>query len=226
MPLIINTNLPVTDMNSLPRFLALFLSVLLAGPLTLLGCDAADPAAPSAVTADAPLATANAGARGPSVNGSGHFTTPRADGSDFLRRFTVSAREHADGEVTGRLNLQALGQHTQGDVTCVNFFDNVAVLAGFVTANGNGGDQEAGYYVFRVGGNFVIFVEDNGEGGGAAPDRITLVAQFFGNGEFPDLDFPDDQSVVDFACTQPLGVVQSFLSPLNDIVAGNIQVRP
>ena len=126
-------------MNALPRFLALFLAVLLAGPLTLLGCDAADPAASSAVTADAPLATANAGARGPSVNGSGHFTIPRADGSDFLRRFTVNARENADGEVTGRFNVQALSGHLQGDVTCFNFFDNVAVLAGFLTANA--GDQ-------------------------------------------------------------------------------------
>ena len=203
----------MTLLNRLAPLGAL-LTLAFALTLTLAACDAADPAASSAVTAAPPLATSHAGARGPSVNGSGHLTIPISDGSDILRRFTVHARANADGEVTGRFNLHSGGGHFQGDVTCVNFFDNVAVLAGFVTANEND--------IFRLGGNFVTIVEDNGEGGGAPPDRVGRVLQ---SPVGADADFPTDQSVVDFACTTSLEVALSFFD-LDAIEAGNIQVRP
>lgn len=110
------------------------------------------------------LAAMTAGSGGASsparASGSGHI----ADGP--RRTFSFTAVERADGTVGGQAQLYARGfpakVHMQ--VTCLRVDGSVAYVSGINT--------KADPDVFE--GIWAIFgVQDNGEGAGSAPDRIT-----------------------------------------------------
>jgi hypothetical protein len=125
-----------------------------------------------------------------SATGSGHMQL-----GGELRTFSFNAIEREDGSVSGHALLQARVIDTTGhvDVDCLNVVGNVALISG--TA--------------RDGTTRAFGVEDNGEGGNASPDRITLVfsGPFFTPGVCMVLT-PADAA--------------PFLMPIED---GNVQVR-
>jgi hypothetical protein len=115
--------------------------------LTLLGTIALLAAAPILAEGDGVVHSAT---------GSGHLTL-----GDDLRTFAFSAVERSDGTVTGQALLQARLVDATGhiEIDCLNVVGNVALISG----TGRDGTTRA------------FAVEDNGEGGTASPDRITLV---------------------------------------------------
>jgi hypothetical protein len=91
--------------------------------------------------------------------------------------FTFNAVQHQDGSVNGHLeyNLRAEDLTFTAKIDCLDVRDNVAVLGGRIS--------KAETIVFPDGttleipkGTPVVFaVEDNGQGRGAAPDRVSNV---------------------------------------------------
>jgi len=134
------------------------------------------PIEPPALESDVMFGMANSNLVVGSVTGSGHApcapestTTCLAPGP--LRTFTVSARVHADGSVSGTAQVHLRsgeGHKLMIDLECVNFFgenQNRAWFAGPITQSNNPERP--------VGMNVGFAVADNGEGGEADADQIT-----------------------------------------------------
>lgn len=116
-----------------------------------------------------------------SATGSGHVR--RADGG--IRKFTISAIQHADGSVSGEYDLKAgpirllqeAGIHPpqvsfHGTITCMTVVGNSAYLGGVVDRQKNavialGTDEFTGVAIELI---------DNGNGPEAEPDQISSIA--------------------------------------------------
>ena len=125
-----------------------------------------------------------------SATGSGHMQL-----GGELRTFSFSAVERNDGSVTGQAQLQArlVDSTSHVEIDCLNVVGNVAIVSGTLDSG--------------ITGAFAV--EDNGEGGNAPPDRITLLntGPFFTPG------------ICKFLTP---AVVAPFLLPIEK---GNVQVR-
>lgn len=133
------------------------------------------------------------GAPGDAAHGGGHITI---DGEN--RTFAFTAREGADGD-KGQAQLQARQEDARLhiDIDCLRVVGNRAWAAGVVTHSTTP--------TVPPGTRSIFVVEDNGEGGKAPADRLSLV--FSGTGGFFDCEV-------------------SVLAPSQDVERGNIQVRP
>ena len=144
------------------------------------------------------IGSAIAGGPGPSANGHGNLLL------DYeLRTFSFHAREFKDESVEGSFELKnrQQGVRLHAEIDCLLIEGNQATMSGEIT-------QVRGT-VEVIPGDFVWFrVEDNGEGSVNSPDRITLV--------LVELD-PDEP---------PITCNDDFDIDLQDIIAGNIQVKP
>ncbi len=140
-----------------------------------------------------------------SVTGSGSFAVVTQQGD--WRTFAFTARRHADGSVAGqweRIRRQpgnASGTKSHGIVTCFTIIGNQAFLGGFATS---------GLFSTPPNNESAFRVVDNGQGANApAADQMSLewvnAPPGFAAGYCADM--PTDLA-------------------LNDIQAGNIQVRP
>lgn len=144
---------------------------------------------------------AGSAAAGPSATGSGHRTTAQTEpgGIDY-RTFSFAAQQHRDGSVTGQAQVnnraQDLKQHIEID--CLKVIGNRASIGGVITRS------TQGFEGMRA--NF--FVEDNGEGSGGNPDKISNI---FRNGEGLPNDNTDCRAV--------------FVQPVRTVEHGNVQVR-
>ena len=188
------------SIHSIPRSAAL---LLLVGVI-FLGCNEAPTEVMSLEAPDQAVSNEiTVGKRGPvvqSVTGSGNFTT----GGGNFRTFTFTARRHADGTVTGqwqRVNHvgNASESKSHGQVTCFTIIDNQAWIGGFATS---------GLFSTPPNNEVATRVVDNGEGSGST-DQISL--QFVGAG--PGF-------AAGYCGTTPTSPA------LNNVAAGNIQVRP
>ena len=118
------------------------------------------------------LATATSGAPAASnpvvasATGSGHQFRP--DGT--LRSFSFAAQQRADGTVTGQLELnsRSFDVFVHIDIDCLRVEGDVAYMSGRVTYSSNPAEGVVGELNRWA-------VEDNGEGGNAAPDRISTI---------------------------------------------------
>ncbi|HEU4746999.1 MAG TPA: hypothetical protein VFS56_00750 [Gemmatimonadaceae bacterium] len=89
-----------------------------------------------------------------------------------LRNFAFHARRMPDGTVAGEYeNHNRQGAATNhGDVDCLRFVGtNVAVMSGTITRHTN---------PLLEGGRSIFTVQDNGEGSGAAPDKVSVLWLF------------------------------------------------
>lgn len=117
-----------------------------------------------AVTAGALSCTAVAlAASGDSATGGAHITIGGEN-----RTFAFTARER-DGLDRGQAQLQARQTDTRAhiEIDCLRVTGNKAVLGGVVTQTNDG--------VVDEGDRVLFTVVDNGEGGNAPPDVISLV---------------------------------------------------
>lgn len=125
-----------------------------------------------------------------SATGSGHLEL-----GGELRTFSFSSVEQNDGAVTGQAQLQArlVDSTTHVEIDCLNVVGNIAIVSGTLDSG--------------ITGAFAV--EDNGEGGNAPPDRITLLntGPFFTPG---------------ICMVLTPAVVAPFLLPIDE---GNVQVR-
>ena len=137
-----------------------------------------------------------------SATGSGQleFTT---DGVTALRTFAFEATEASDGSVTGeaQINNRSVPGRLHIQIDCLNVIGNDAVMSGTITSS-----TEAGV---PAGASSIFGVQDNGEGAGSAPDRIT---QQFANSGLVCTDITPSN-------------VGLFTYLLRDVEAGNIQVH-
>lgn len=126
------------------------------------------------------------------ATGSGHITV-----NGELRTFAFAAHRDSGGVTLGELQLnnRALDSKTHGTLNCLVVNGNRATMSGVVDTSTN----------FPAGTPIWVEVVDNGEGGAAAADQITLVALFPGGAGVP--------------CTVP------SILPAQDIERGNIQVH-
>ncbi len=133
-----------------------------------------------------------------SVTGSGHFTS----GGEF-RTFAFNAVRRADGTVTGEYqgHNRAADVHWHGNVTCFTVIGNQAWIGGTTETSSDPN-------LIVPGTQSGFRVADNGEGRNTPPDQISL--QFINAGA---------------------GFANAYCGAappapaLNDVQAGNIQVR-
>ncbi len=162
----------------------------------LVACEAA-----SEPEFDVPEPSFGKGAVQQSVSGQGSFIFAGNN-----RTFSFTARRHADGSVSGEWErVNHLGNASQakshGLVTCFTIFGgNQAVLGGFATS---------GAFSASPNNEVAWRVADNSEGAGSPPDQISLQFVTAGPG---------------FAAN--FCVTGSPFIGLNNVVNGNIQVRP
>jgi len=146
--------------------------------------------------------------------GSGHVPGPESS----LRKFTVSAVQHADGSTSGEYDLKLVPLDLlkeldinppllsfHGTVTCMKVVGNSAYLGGVVDS------QENGELFFGRDDFTGVAIEliDNGEGPTAAPDEISSVFVYF----------PETPSTPEDYCDDPAP------GPVFPIDQGNITVR-
>ena len=137
----------------------------------------------------------------------GNGVTDKATGSgvrtESIRHLQFSAIAKADGSVSGQYNLTFEGSgnnRVHAEVTCLRVVGNQAWIGGVIKSSN---------IPARVGREGGFLVEDNGEGRGAAPDRVSLM--------FVNLP-PGGAAVV---CAGGTGVGAT----LADIDKGNVQVH-
>ena len=120
-----------------------------------------------------------------------------------MRIATFDAITHADGSVSGNaeINVLALNVAWHTRIECLTVVGNRAFLGGTVTTSSD-------TTRVRVGTKSYFWVEDNGEGDGAPPDRVSVA----GINETPE-------GLADFC-----GLVLNLL-PGRDVLHGNVQVR-
>jgi hypothetical protein len=137
------------------------------------------------------------------ATGSGHFQYTSDTGVTDLRTFSFEAREYSDGTVNGNAQVKnrATGQTLNIHIDCLNVIGNVAVVSGIAwSATGPG----------NTNGDGAIFaVEDNGQGAGATPDRVTYA--YTGSG---------------LVCTDTTPANVGDIDPLfYDVDGGNVQIH-
>ncbi len=149
---------------------------------------------------------------GPEVSpnfSAGNGVTDQATGSGVrtgsIRHLQFSAIAKADGSVSGQYNLTFEGSgnlRLHAEVTCLRVVGNQAWIGGVNKSSTNPA------IVGREGG---FIVEDNGEGSGAAPDRVSLMFTNLGPGGAAEVcdGFRDG----------------ALLPTLRDIDKGNVQVH-
>ena len=137
----------------------------------------------------------------------GNGVTSQATGSGVragrIGHLQFSAIAMADGSVSGQYNLTFEGSgnfRLQAEVTCLRVVGNQAWIGGVIKSSTNPA---------RVGREGGFVVEDNGDGGGAPPDRVSLM--------FVNLD-PGGAAAV---CAGDTGIDRT----LRDIDSGNVQVH-
>jgi hypothetical protein len=139
-----------------------------------------------------------------SDNASGPLVTGHASviqqPSGALRTFSFSARMMPDGSVKGEYvnhNRQG-GFVNHGEIDCLRLIGtNGAVMSGPIRKSDNPTAPPGGRTIFQV--------EDNGEGGTDAPDRVSMLFNFLAGG------------------TEDCNNTTLTTAPIAD---GNIQVRP
>ncbi len=131
------------------------------------------------------------------ANGSAHTLT-----GGQLRVVTFTARRKADGTADGHFNFNilALGIHFQASVECLTVVGRRAYFGGTITASDDAR--------IRVGTKSYFWVEDNGEGEGAAPDIVSLAG------------VNETQQGLDDFCNLVLNLL-----PPRTVLWGNVQVR-
>ncbi len=140
-------------------------------------------------------------------NGVTHVTD-QATGSGVragtIRHLQFSAIAMADGSVSGQYNLTFEGGifRLQAEVTCLRVVGNQAWIGGVNKSSTNPA---------RVGREGGFIVEDNGEGKGAVPDRVSLMFTNLGPGGAAAVC----AGFLDFA----------LLPTFADIDKGNVQVH-
>ena len=152
-----------------------------------------------------------AGAPGPSANGSGTLEDGTApNGHSFRRHFAFSARTSGDGTVSGNavlVNPAFNGENgnqpymLQIDISCMKVIGNIAFFGGLTRRTNDPSLVDAVYFS----------IEDNGNPG-AGNDRISRA--FF---------FDDDPNTTGDPALCQGNQVGDF--PMEEIVAGNIQLR-
>jgi hypothetical protein len=138
-----------------------------------------------------------------SATGSGQFEFTSNTGVTALRTFAFEATKGSDGSVSGQAQIdnRAIGQRLHIEIDCLNVIGNIAVISGTLT-------QAAGTGI-AVGDSAIFAAQDNGEGAGAAPDRLRRSFENTG-----------------LVCTDitPANVgLYTYL--LNDVQAGNVQIH-
>jgi hypothetical protein len=138
-----------------------------------------------------------------SATGSGQFELTSDAGVTALRTFAFEATKTSNGSVTGQAQIdnRAVAQRLHIQVDCLNVIGNIAVMSGTLTyASGAG---------ISVGDAAIFGVQDNGEGAGASPDRVTRAFENTG-----------------LVCTDITPAnVGLYTYELHDVQAGNIQVH-
>jgi hypothetical protein len=137
-----------------------------------------------------------------SATGSGQleFTT---EGVTALRTFAFEATMASDGSVTGQAQIdnRSVPGRLHIKIDCLNVIGTSAVMSGTITSS-----TEAGV---PAGANSIFAVQDDGEGAGSAPDRIT---QQFANSGLVCTDITPSN-------------VGLYTHLLRNVEAGNIQVH-
>ncbi len=138
------------------------------------------------------------GAAAESVTGSGHFHTDPGQ----WRTFSFAATKAGDGSVQGTYHFrihdeQGTGSRIWGRVTCFVIEGNEAWVAGIVRKAGNPNNEGTpqGFHVV-----------DNGQGGDALPDQVTVPW----SGQMP---------TEEYCGTRP------DFQILRDVEAGNVQIH-
>lgn len=174
---------------------ALVRSLLVLVPVATMGCESDPTSTPQTafnVAADNGVVA--------SVRGSGHIR--RADGT--YRVFTLNAVRLADGQVSGRYNLENPGPESplrvKGNITCFVVDGNSAYIAGDV-------DRFDANPFPSFPGGMAVEIIDNGQGVGAAPDLVSPL--FFTETQ---------QEVLDY-CADPAP------GPVLTVLNGNFEVR-
>lgn len=149
---------------------------------------------PTSIPTDAPnFAVAGVGHR---ATGSAHV-----QGSDGLREFTFNAVEHQNGSVSGGYKVVLPnGLFIESDATCVTVAGNTAWVGGVIRASNSA--------AVVIGSTSMFHVVDNGEGAGADPDIVSILA--FNRIEGADQNFCANQ-LIEF--------------PELTVTNGNVQVR-
>jgi hypothetical protein len=138
-----------------------------------------------------------------SATGSGQFEFTSETGVTGWRTFAFEASKASDGTVSGQAQIdnRAAGRRFHIEIDCLNVIGNIAVMSGTLT-------QAAGAGI-SVGDSAIFAAQDNGEGAGAPPDRVTRTFENTG-----------------LACTDitPANIgLYTYL--LNDVQAGNVQIH-
>lgn len=160
-----------------------------------------------ATAPDEPMAAAAARRVIGSVTGGAHFTVGPI-GEEGWRTSSVSARLHADGTAGGQAQFKNRwsGNEMHMEVTCVNFMPNGRAFVGGTITRGE---------PLAAGDLAGFFVEDNGQGAQAAPDRSS---GWFG------AFLPEE---LDFSCNTDIPAANPFWNnTLLVVESGNLQVSP
>ena len=169
------------------------------GMLLFTGCSQEDVQAP-ADDQNLQLQDNQTRASGPSASGQGtlSFDGIPIDGEGF-RQFSFHARVKNNGTTDGSGVLTYTGgvRKVHFDIDCLNVDGNVAIMSGVITKDKQVPEREGYYCWFKV--------VDNGEGGNADPDQMTL---FYSGASQGNLLCANDFTVATY-----------------DIEGGNIQVR-
>ena len=137
------------------------------------------------------------------ATGSGHFQYTSETGVTDLRTFSFEAREYSDGSVSGNAQVKnrATGQTLNIHILCLNVIGNVAVVSGIAWSATGPGNTDGDGAIFAV--------EDNGQGAGAAADRVTYAYT--------------DSGLV---CTDTTAANVGDIDPLfYDVDGGNVQIH-
>ena len=180
------------------RIHALRFAVASASLSLLTACEHSAPTSLQPTSAPSLLAVGRGGAV---VTGGGQYT-----GGFGSTTVTVHAVRHADGTITGQYQQRNpdLGLRLHGSVDCVSTSGNRVFVSGIIS-----NVQNPGITGIPEGAVFMLFVEDNGEGASAPPDRIS----------------PFIYGVPPFSCTN--AAIQDFLAARTDpLESGNFQVTP
>jgi hypothetical protein len=149
------------------------------------------------------VTSAGAGTVVQSAAGSGQFRFTSDAGVTALRTFAFEATKTTDGGVSGQAQIdnRALAQRLQIRIDCLNVIGNIAVMSGTLTEAAGAG--------ISVGDTAIFAAQDNGEGAGASPDRVTRAF--------------DNTGLV---CTDITPAnVGLYTNLLNDVEAGNVQIH-
>jgi hypothetical protein len=160
----------------------------------LAGCD--HPASPARITGPLTPSLSVEG-RPVVVSGSGHIEV-----GDGLRNFTFHAVQHPDGSVSGSYAIYRtdLGTGFTVDVSCLSVVGNGAWVGGHIATS-----TQPGVVVGTVS---YFYAFDNGEGGNAPPDIVSIAR----------INDPPGRDV-EFCTNRPQ------LLPPRVVEMGNVQIR-